>query len=200
MSGRLVAQRNPVKMIFGFNTDIKAENTVYHVQTEVREHERRLESQVFVSGRCIGKRSAPLPPEAVEEEIQELAREQHRWIVDAVREGFVDDVLNQEVSESLAVQFLGSHRIAEKAVKLSFRVLSGGFVAASAHVEAQWKTDSSAGERDHGRVRSSGDALRTNGRQSGAGNKGAVGRPRDSAAFSCEIRKNVMPWAGTIKP
>ena len=140
-----MAQRNPVKMIFGFNTDIKAENTVYHVQTEVREHERRLESQVFVSGRCIGKRSAPLPPEAVEEEIQELAREQHRWIVDAVREGFVDDVLNQEVSESLAVQFLGSHRIAEKAVKLSFRVLSGGFVAASAHVEAQWKTDSSAG-------------------------------------------------------
>lgn len=145
MSGRLVAQRNPVKMIFGFNTDIKAENTVYHVQTEVREHERRLESQVFVSGRCIGKRSAPLPPQAVEEEIQELARAQHRWIVDAVREGFVDDVLNQEVSESLAVQFLGSHRIAEKAVKLSFRVLSGGFVAASAHVEAHWKTDSSAG-------------------------------------------------------
>jgi hypothetical protein len=57
----------------------------------------------------------------------------------------VDDVLNQEVNESLAVQFLGSHRIAEKAVKLSFRVLSGGFVAASAQVEARWKTESSAG-------------------------------------------------------
>jgi len=132
-------------MIFGFNTDIKAESTVYHVQTEVREHERRLESQVFVSGRCIGKRSAPLPPEAAEEEIQELARAQHRWVVDAVREGFVDDVLNQEVSESLVVQFLGSQRVAEKAVKLSFRVLSGGFVAASAQVEARWKTESSSG-------------------------------------------------------
>jgi hypothetical protein len=132
-------------MIFGFNTDIKAENTVYHVQTEVREHERRLETQVFVSGRCIGKRSAPLPPEAAEEEVQELARAQHRWVVDAVREGFVDDVLNQEVGESLAVQFLGSHRIEEKAVKLSFRVLSGGFVAPSAHVEARWKTESAAG-------------------------------------------------------
>ncbi len=55
-------------MIFGFNTDIKVQGTVYHVQTEVREQERRLESQVFVSGRCIGVRSSPLPAEAAEED------------------------------------------------------------------------------------------------------------------------------------
>ena len=55
MLGGLWRARDP--MIFGFNTDIAAEGTVYHVQTEVREQESRLESQVFVRGRCIGKRA-----------------------------------------------------------------------------------------------------------------------------------------------
>ena len=133
-------------MIFGFNTDIKVQDTVYHVQTEVCEQERRLESQVFVSGRCIGKRSAALPTEAAEEEIQELARAQHRWVVEAVREGLVDDVLNLETAEELAVQFLGCHRVTSSEVALRFRVLSGGYVAASAEVAASWKMDSASGD------------------------------------------------------
>jgi hypothetical protein len=83
-------------MIFGFNTDIAAEGTVYHVQTEVREHGPRLESQIFVRGQCIGKRCGVVPDGAVEEEMQELARAQHRWIVEAVRGGFLQDVLTQE--------------------------------------------------------------------------------------------------------
>jgi len=132
-------------MIFGFNTDIKAKGTVYHVQTEVREQERRLESQVFVRGRCIGKRSAVLPPDAVEDGIQELAREQHRWVVEALRAGFMDAVLSQEASEELAVQFLGSQRVSGEEVILRFRVLSGGFVAASAQVVACWKMEEASG-------------------------------------------------------
>ena len=44
-------------MIFGFNTDIKQQDTVYHVQSEARESEQLLQTQVFVQGRCIG--SAP---------------------------------------------------------------------------------------------------------------------------------------------
>jgi hypothetical protein len=134
----------PANMIFGFNTDIKVQSTVYHVQTEVREQERRLESQVFVSGRCIGKRSSPLPAENAEEAIQEMARAQHRWVVEAVREGFVDDVLIQEGSEELVVQFLGSQRISGKDAILRFRVLFGGQAAVSARVSACWKVDSSA--------------------------------------------------------
>jgi hypothetical protein len=132
-------------MIFGFNTDIKAEGTVYHVQTEVREQERRLESQVFVSGRCIGKRTMAMPEAAADEEIQELARAQHRWVVEAVREGFVDDVLNQETVEALVVQFLGAQRITGEEVILHFRVLLGGFVVANAQVGAEWKTESAGG-------------------------------------------------------
>jgi hypothetical protein len=133
------------RMIFGFNTDIAAAGTVYHVQTEVREQEPRLESQVFVQGRCIGKRATVLPSDATEEGIQELARAQHRWVVEAVRGGFVDDVLNQETAEELAVEFLGSQRVSTENVILRFRVLSGGHVAAQAEVAASWKIESAAG-------------------------------------------------------
>ena len=45
-------------MIFGFNTDVKSGDTVYHVQSEAREHESILQTQVFVRGRCIGKKAA----------------------------------------------------------------------------------------------------------------------------------------------
>ena len=136
-------------MIFGFNTDIAAVGTVYHVQTEVREQEPRLESQVFVRGRCIGKRAGVLPAEATEEGIQELARAHHRWLVEAVRGGFVDDVLNKETTEELMVEFLGSQRISNENVILRFRVLSGGYVAADAEVTASWKIESATGVLEH---------------------------------------------------
>jgi hypothetical protein len=145
MSGGFAAERNPSKMIFGFNTDIRAQGTLYHVQTEVREREQCLESQVFVSGRCIGKRSTPLPPESEEAAIQELARAQHRWVLEAVRDGFVDEVLNQETTEELVVQFLGSVRLSGGGAVLRFRILSGGLVAGSAQVGACWKTQSASG-------------------------------------------------------
>jgi hypothetical protein len=133
-------------MIFGFNTDIAAMGTVYHVQTEVREQEPRLESQVFVQGRCIGKRAAVLPSDATDEEgIQDLARAQHRWVVEAIRGGFVDDVLNRETAEELAVEFLGSQRVSNESVILRFRVLSGGYVAPEAEVAANWKIGSDSG-------------------------------------------------------
>ncbi len=132
-------------MIFGFNTDIKVQATVYHVQTELREHEHRLESQVFVSGRCIGKRSAALPADAADEQTQELARAQHSWIVNAVREGFVDDVLSQESPAELELQFLGSERLPGDRVVLRFRVVSGGSAVPSVQVGARWKIGTGSG-------------------------------------------------------
>lgn len=132
--------------IFGFNTDVRVAETVYHIQTEVRSQEWRLESQVYVSGRCIGKRSVPMSHEHSEDTVQEMARNQHRWVVEAVREGFIDDVLNQDAGGTLVVQFLGAQRLVGNAVKLQFRVLAGGAVVASARVDAHWKTPSQAGE------------------------------------------------------
>ena len=46
-------------MIFGFNTDIRHEDTVYHVQSEAREGEQLLQTQVFVRAAASGKRAVP---------------------------------------------------------------------------------------------------------------------------------------------
>ena len=132
-------------MIYGFNTDIAASDTVYHVQTEVREQQPRLESQIFVRGRCIGKRAGVLPAVASEEEIQELARAHHRRIVEAVRAGSVDDVLKQETAEALCVEFLGARRLPDDKTVLRLRVLSGGSVAPHAQVGVNWKIASASG-------------------------------------------------------
>src|SRR6266508_4430849 len=134
-----------VPMIFGFNTDIATIDTVYHVQTEVREQLPRLESQIFVRGRCIGKRAGVLPESATEEQIQELARAQHRRIVEAVRAGLVDDVLKQEKGEELSVELLSSRRLPVARTILRLRVLSGGSVAPGARVSVNWKIASASG-------------------------------------------------------
>ena len=84
-------------MIFGFNTDIKVDDTVYHVQSEARTAEKLLQTQVFVKGYCIGKRAASYANEEAsgqtEESRHELLRAQHRNIVQAIREGHLDTVI-----------------------------------------------------------------------------------------------------------
>jgi len=85
-------------MIFGFNTDIKFADTVYHVQSEVRQNERTLQSQVFVRGRCVGKRSTSFAekmadPEFSETKAHELLKMQHRDVLNAIREGKLEEFL-----------------------------------------------------------------------------------------------------------
>ena len=53
-------------MIFGFNTDVKHGDTIYHVQSEARESEKLLQTQVFVRGRCIGKKAISYATSAAE--------------------------------------------------------------------------------------------------------------------------------------
>jgi len=88
-------------VIFGFNTDVKFGNTVYHVQSEARNHERLLQSQIFVKGRCIGKRATSYAERVdqagfSEEQLHELLKEQHRRLVEAVRAGRVEEELDAE--------------------------------------------------------------------------------------------------------
>ena len=137
-------------MIFGFNTDIAAMGTVYHVQTEVREQLPRLESQIFVRGRCIGKRAGVVPESASDEQIQELARAQHRWIVESLRAGQVDEVLNANLAKAdkadeLSVELLGSQRQNGAKSILRLQVLAGGSIAPGAQVGINWKIDSASG-------------------------------------------------------
>ena len=118
-------------MIFGFNTDIRHEDTIYHVQSEAREGEQLLQTQVFVRGRCIGKRAVPYGSGAAEGTIrsqddspniapnlprtfpnlspkndqdkEKMLRELHREVLDAIRDGKLDSIFDKrETPETLA--------------------------------------------------------------------------------------------------
>jgi hypothetical protein len=96
-------------MIFGFNTDIRHEDTVYHVQSEAREGEHLLQTQVFVRGRCIGKRAVPYGPgvgkefQTNDQDMEKRLRELHREVLDAIREGKLEAILDKrETPETLA--------------------------------------------------------------------------------------------------
>src|SRR5258707_9797475 len=43
--------------IFGFNTDVKLADVVYHVQSEARQNDLLLQTMVFVKGQCVGKQA-----------------------------------------------------------------------------------------------------------------------------------------------
>ena len=82
-------------MIFGFNTDIKHGETVYHVQSEARTNDLLLQTQVFVRGRCVGKKASSYAQQALaadfsDEKMHELLKAQHRSIIDGIREGKVE--------------------------------------------------------------------------------------------------------------
>jgi len=102
-------------MIFGFNTDIRHEDTIYHVQSEAREGEQLLQTQVFVRGRCIGKRAIPYgssPEEGKtsaqsaqsnDQDKEKMLRELHREMLDAIRAGKLDSIFDKrDTPETLA--------------------------------------------------------------------------------------------------
>jgi len=85
-------------MIFGFNTDIKHADTVYHVQSEARKAEKLLQTQVFVRGRCIGKRATSYAEmekqsDFTEEHMHDMLKTQHRGMLDGIREGKLNEML-----------------------------------------------------------------------------------------------------------
>ena len=91
-------------MIFGFNTDVKQQDKVYHVQSEAREHERLLQTQVFVRGRCIGKLATPYQQSGQgdstsEKQLEQSLRAQHKSVLDAIREGRLEGVLGRPDQE-----------------------------------------------------------------------------------------------------
>jgi hypothetical protein len=90
-------------MIFGFNTDVKHGNTVYHVQTEANPSTKTFHSTVFVQGRCLGKKSTSYAehvsnPDFSDQKMHELLKEQHRRVLEAIREGRVESVLSAAAS------------------------------------------------------------------------------------------------------
>jgi hypothetical protein len=137
-------------MIFGFNTDVKHGDTIYHVQSEARESELLLQTQVFVRGRCIGKKAVSyagwaadpkLGDTRADSEKEQRLREQHRDVLEAIREGRLENVLDHPEPESLAgvkeleVQWLNAGSIHhDRNLTMQLRVTEGGSAAPGARL------------------------------------------------------------------
>src|SRR5258708_9310947 len=64
-----------------------------------------LKTQVFVRGRCIGKRATPYPQQFTDQHKEQILRDQHRLVLDSIRDGLVEHVLDKrETPESLAAE------------------------------------------------------------------------------------------------
>ena len=132
-------------MIFGFNTDIRHEDTVYHVQSEAREGEQLLQTQVFVRGRCIGKRAVPYGSGAQnvgsnvgsnsnDQDREKMLRELHREVLDAIRDGKLDSILDKrDTPETLAavkeldLEWINARSVhSSGALTMQIRVTDGG--------------------------------------------------------------------------
>ncbi|HKW19330.1 MAG TPA: hypothetical protein VJO35_17610 [Terriglobales bacterium] len=144
-------------MIFGFNTDIKHEDTIYHVQSEAREGELLLQTQVFVRGRCIGKRATPYGEHGsargiTDQEKEQVLRDQHRLVLDAIRDGHLEDVFNKrETPEALAatkeldISWINSSSIhSDDKLSMKLRAIEGGHGVAGAKLTVRLSRSSAA--------------------------------------------------------
>ncbi|HUO25284.1 MAG TPA: hypothetical protein VMU61_06430 [Candidatus Aquilonibacter sp.] len=133
-------------MIFGFNTDVKHGDTIYHVQSEAREGDQLLQTQVFVRGRCIGKKAVSYGHSAKQPgfgdmQKEQLLRDQHRLVLEGIREGRVESVLDRGEPEALAgikeldVQWLNAASVhADRNLTMQLRVTEGGAAAPGARL------------------------------------------------------------------
>jgi len=136
-------------MIFGFNTDTKIGDTVYHVQSEARQNDLLLQTQVFVRGQCIGKRASSYADQAVhpgftDEQMHELLKTQHRMVLDAVRNGKMEGLIghNLEIQDTsgqgLAIRWVNPEAaFADSAVVMKFAVTDGGAAVAGARLTSR---------------------------------------------------------------
>jgi hypothetical protein len=157
-------------MIFGFNTDVKHGDTIYHVQSEARESELLLQTQIFVRGRCIGKKATSYAASASQMQFgdsqkEQALREQHRQVLDAIREGKLDSILDRPEPEHLAtikeleVQWLNADSVhADRGLTMQLRVTDGGSAAPGARLTFRFARANAAPFYTQAVTNSGGDA------------------------------------------
>jgi hypothetical protein len=133
-------------MIFGFNTDVKHVDTIYHVQSEARESEKLLQTQVFVRGRCIGKKAISYATSAAEAAFgdtqkEQLLRDQHRLVLESIKDGKLESVLDKGDSDTLAgikqldVQWQNASSVhANRSLTMQLRVTEDGVAVPGARL------------------------------------------------------------------
>ncbi len=132
-------------MIFGFNTDVKHGETVYHVMSEPRADDLLLQTIIYVRGAIVGKRawsyaSFVMRPDFSNEAMHELLKEQHRKVVQGIREGKLATILGDtnEITDTggdLSVRCLDPDgAYFDGVVKLRFAVTSQSTAVKGARV------------------------------------------------------------------
>jgi len=122
------------------------------VQSEAREGEQLLQTQVFVQGRCIGKRAVPYGPGAGtgsqtgipsnDQDMEKRLRELHREVLDAIRDGKLDSIFDKrDTPETLAavkeldLQWVNSGSVhSSGALTMQIRVTDGGVTVEGARL------------------------------------------------------------------
>ena len=131
--------------IFGFNTDVKHADVVYHVQSEARQNDLLLQTLVFVKGQCVGKQAFSYAKELTHpgfstEAMHELLKTQHKTVLDAIQQGGMDSVLGngtevQDVGGSgLSLQWKAAAAAEGADFPVSFQVLDCSQAASGAEV------------------------------------------------------------------
>jgi hypothetical protein len=132
--------------IFGFNTDVKLDDVVYHVQSEARQNDLLLQTLVFVKGQCVGKRALSYAHEIAHpgfstEAMHELLKSQHKTVLDAIQQGQLNSVLGsgadvQDIGGSgLSLQWKTPSFAGDAPdLPVSFQVMDSGKPATGAEV------------------------------------------------------------------
>lgn len=135
-------------MIFGFNTDVRYGDTLYHVMSEPRLDDLLFQTTIFVRGRCIGKRAWSYAGHMLrggfsEPQMHELLKDQHRRVLEAIRAGQIAGVLGDEtvvpdVGGELGLKCLNPESLySASGLAVQLQVTAGGQGAAGAHLSCR---------------------------------------------------------------
>lgn len=135
--------------IFGFNTDVKLGDAVYHVQSEARQNDLLLQTLVFVRGQCVGKRTVSyahkMPePGFSQEATHELLKSQHKRMIEEIQQGKIESALGPEAEiqdaggSGLSLKCVHSEAAtAAPAIAMSFHVSDSGREVAGANLASR---------------------------------------------------------------
>lgn len=142
--------------IFGFNTDVKHGETVYHVESEARVSDLLVQTSVFVKGRCVGKRTTSYAQEASrpgfsDQVIHQLLKAQHRGVLESIGAGAMKSGLGtvgevQDIGTSgLSLKWIKADTVGSRNhITLHFQVTDSGAAVAGAEVVSRIGNDSDA--------------------------------------------------------
>ena len=172
--------------IFGFNTDVKLADVVYHVQSEARQNDLLLQTLVFVKGQCVGKQAFSYAHEISHpgfstEAMHELLKTQHKTVIDALQQGQMNSVLGsgadvQDVGGSgLSLQWKMSIPANNASdLLVNFQVLDSGKPASGAEIVVRGVVASDGVELARGVADASGTAALSIALTEDVVNRGAV--------------------------